>query len=263
MEGRLTPPLHVAQAPLVVEGLTKRFGRVTAVSQLRLVAPAGSVLGLVGPNGSGKTTALRMVLGLIRPDAGSVTVGGHPAGSLAARACATWVPAEPTGFDELTVAEFLALTHALYRADAAAARRATTLLRAFALQDHDERPLRALSHGQRRCVAVVAAASLARPLLVVDEATAALDPDAVMVLREVLRAAAARGSGVVVATQDLHFADTCCDALHLLARGETTVAGTLAELRSAYGVTSAEEIYVAALGRRARLQAVRDDLEAL
>ena len=258
----MTPPLRPTPAPLAAQGVTKRFGDAIAVADLALRVDGGAVLGLVGPNASGKTTALRLLLGLVRPDTGAIRVGGHAAGSLDARRSVAYVPDEPAGLDELTVAEYLALTRSLYAARPRFDDRAAALLRAFALEDARRAPLAALSHGQRRAVTIVAAAALRRPLLVVDEATAALDPEGAAVLRELVRAEAARGAGVLIATQDLHFAQTCCDELQLLARGRTIALGTVDDLCRRYAADSVEEVYLAALGR-GRLERLRHDLDAL
>ena len=248
--------------PLVLRELRVAFGDVRAVDGVDLVVRAGSVTGLVGPNGCGKTTTLRAVLGLVRPAAGTVAVAGIP-GGLAARAHVAWVPDEPGGLDELTVDEFVDLVGALWRADAGYAARAALLLDAFGLATRRRSMLASLSHGQRRLVTIAAAVALRRALLIVDEATAALDPEAVITLREVVRTVAARGGGVLLATQDLAFAERVCDRVTLLARGRVAAEGTSHELRAQFGAASLEEVFVAAAGVAERQQEVRSALEAL
>jgi ABC-2 type transport system ATP-binding protein len=252
-----------AVVPLAVRGLTVRFGSVVAVDGLTLSVAGGEVVGLVGPNGCGKTTSLRAVMGLVEPSSGSVAVAGAPAGSLEARSRAAWVPDEPDGLDELAVDELHALAGSLYGADEGYAARCVTLLDAFGLAARRRSRLDALSHGMRRIVATVAAAALDRALLLVDEATAALDPEAVIALRETLRALARRGAGVLLATQDLHFAEQACDRVALLSGGRLVAAGAAAELRSAYSAESLEDVFVAALGHERRLEKLRNALDAL
>lgn len=249
-------------APLVARALRVSFGPVRALDGLDLVVPPGEVVGLVGPNGCGKTTTLRAVLGLVPLAGGEAAVCGFRAGSLAARAESAYVPDEPSGLDELSVDELLRLVAALWRAPSAYARRAAALLDAFGLAESRAILLHSLSHGRRRIAAIVAAAALDRSLLLVDEATAALDPEAVVVLREVLRAAAARGTGVLVATQDLHFAETVCGQVALLASGSVAAAGPVDAVCAAYGAASLEEAFVRAVGVERRLEAVRDALGA-
>jgi ABC-2 type transport system ATP-binding protein len=249
-----------AVRPLTVDGLELRFGPVHAIFELTFSVERGCVVGLIGPNGCGKTSTLRAVTGLLRPAAGRVRVCGSPPDRPAARRRFAYVPDEPDGLDELCVDEYLRLVRALYRAEGGFERRAHALLRAFSLETRGRIRLRALSHGQRRATAIVAALSLARPLLVVDEATAALDPEAAALLREALRAAAAAGSGVLVATQELAFAERVCDDIVLLSAGRVLAAGAVRTLTRA---RSLEEAFLDAVGARARLAQVRDGLEAL
>ena len=255
----LVPPV----APLVVRGLRVAFGSRAAVDGLDLTVEAGRVVGLVGPNGCGKTTTLRAVLGLVHAEAGTIDVQGVRGGTLRARSLVASVPDEPSGLDELSVAELLQLTASLWRADADFARRAELLLGVFGLRERVRSQLVSLSHGQRRLASVVAAVALDRPLLLVDEATAALDPEAVIALREVVRVAAERGAGVLVATQDLHFAELVCDRVTLLSAGRVVAEGSVAELRRQHAAVTLEGVFVAALGAAGRLRELRDALDAL
>ena len=217
------------------------FGAVRAVADVDFEVEHGHVVGLLGPNGCGKTTTLRAVVGLIRP----------------ARAQVAYVPDEPDGLDELAAAEYLALVRALYRAGTDFEARAAALCAAFGMAPRLRVRLGALSHGQRRIVSMVAAFALARPLIVVDEATAALDPEAAIVLREVLRTLAARGAGVLVATQELAFAEHVCDDVVLLSGGSVVARGRTVD------IAPLEETFLAAVGARARVEEVRRGLDAL
>jgi ABC-2 type transport system ATP-binding protein len=249
--------------PLVVRGLRVAFGHVHAVDDVDLDVQEGAIVGLVGPNGCGKTTTLRAVLGLVEHAGGSVTLDGIRGGTLAARARASWVPDEPSGLDELSIDEFLALVAALWGVREGFVQRAEVLLDAFGLHGRGARQLGSLSHGQRRLASIVAAVALDRTLLLVDEATAALDPEAVVVLREVLRSTASRGRGVLVATQDLHFAESVCDRVTLLSSGRVAADGTLDELRSRFGASTLEGVFLRALGTEDRFEELRSALDAL
>jgi ABC-2 type transport system ATP-binding protein len=250
-------------APLVVRRLRVVYGSAAAVDGLDLTVEAGTVVGIVGPNGCGKTTTLRAVLGLVECDAGTIHVQGVRGGTVRARSLVASVPDEPTGLDELSVAELLQLTASLWRAESDFARRADVLLGVFGLRERVRSQLVALSHGQRRLVSVVAAVALDRPLVLVDEATAALDPEAVIALREVVRVAAERGAGVLVATQDLHFAELVCDRVTLLSAGRAVAQGSIDELRRRHSAATLEGVFVAALGVAGRLRELRDALDTL
>jgi ABC-2 type transport system ATP-binding protein len=243
--------------PLVVAGLAVHYGPVRAVADVGFDVPAGSVVGLLGPNGCGKSSTLRAVVGLLQPRAGRIVVNGVEQGTASARANVAYVPDEPDGLDELAVSEYVALVGVLYREGAAFDARAAALCEAFGLAGRVRVRLGALSHGQRRAVSIVAALALARPLTVVDEATAALDPEATIVLREALRAAAKRGGGVLVATQDLAFAERVCDDVVLLSEGRVVASGGAREL------SPLEDTFLAAVGAAARIEEVRGALRDL
>ncbi len=250
-------------APLVARGVVKRFGGVAALDGVDLDVRAGAVVGLVGPNGSGKTTLLQAVAGLLPVDAGTISVAGSPAGSRAARAASTLVPDEPAGFDDLGVMELVSLVHALWGAGERAAARAEVLVTAFGLDDRRRQRVGALSRGLRRQASAVAALSLAPPLILVDEATATLDPEAIVVLSEAVAMLATRGCGVLLATQDLHFAGAACHEIVLLHRGVVIDHGEPGALRARHGASSIEEVFLTALGDGGLRERVRDAFDAL
>lgn len=240
--------------PLTVDALRVRYRSAVAVDGVSFSVDSGLVVGLLGPNGCGKTSTLRAVVGLLRADAGTVVVNGVAQPSRSARAQLAYVPDEPDGLDELCVTEYLSLVRALWRADAGYDARAHALCGAFVLRGREQVRLGALSHGQRRIVSIVAALALAKPLLVVDEANAALDPEASLVLREALQATS---SAVLVATQDLAFAERVCDDVVLLNRGEIVARGATRAL------APLEDAYLGALGAGGRLEEVRAALRNL
>ena len=210
-------------APLAlrVDHLSFHYGTTLAVDDLCLTVPRGTVAGLIGPNGSGKTTTLRLITGILEADAGSIGIQGVSlrATPVDAKRRFAFAPDSPSGFDHLTVQEYLDLYAALQSADPEYGVRATNLLGVMDLQPHANRLLAKLSHGTRRKVSIVAAIALVRPLLLLDEATSALDPESVVVLESLLRSAVRYGGAAVVATQDIYFAERTCDLIFMLAEG--------------------------------------------
>jgi ABC-2 type transport system ATP-binding protein len=234
-----------------------------ALDGLDVSVRPGTVVGLVGPNGCGKTTALHAVAGLTRLDAGSALVAGARAGTIEARRRLALIPDEPTGFDELTVAEHVTLLHSLHAAGDVERERANVLLDAFGLDSRRGTPLGALSRGLRRQASLVSGLSLGRPLTLVDEATAALDPEAVVVLRVAVEMLARSGCGVLVATQDLAFAEIVCDEIVLVSRGRVIASGTVSELIGRHGADSLEKTFLDAIGKTSLGERVRERLGAL
>ncbi|MDQ5810688.1 MAG: ABC transporter ATP-binding protein [Actinomycetota bacterium] len=251
---------------LRVDSLTKRYGKRTVVNDLSLRVGRGVVAGLVGPNGCGKTTTLSMIAGIREPDGGRAFISGHDVGRtpVEAKRNLAFVPDEPSGFEQLTVLEYLDLYRSLYqRARAGYDGRARIVLEAFGLLGHHESGLGDLSHGARRKVALSAAFSLDVPVLLIDEPTAGLDPESVVVLRWLLRHASVAGAAVLLATQDLAFAERVCEHLFLIDAGRLLAEGNPARLVALYRVSSVEEVFLTITGIKERIDELEQRLEDL
>jgi ABC-2 type transport system ATP-binding protein len=245
---------------LRIAGVTKRYGEKTVVSGLSLTVEPGVVAGLVGPNGCGKTTTLRLIAGLIAPEEGRISVSGYDTAvsPLDAKRNLGFVPDTPSGFEQLTVREYLGLYRDLYRQPRDRyEERAGVVLEAFGLLEYGEANLGELSHGIRRKVATTAALSLDVPTILIDEPTVGLDPEGVVVLRRLVRHIGRTGSAVLLATQDLTFAERVCDYLFLLHNGRLVADGSPALLRERYHASSIEETFLAVTGMGRRI----DDFE--
>jgi ABC-2 type transport system ATP-binding protein len=245
---------------LRIAGVTKRYGDKAVVSGLSLTIEPGVVAGLVGPNGCGKTTTLRLIAGIIAPEEGRISVSGYDTAvsPLDAKRNLGFVPDTPSGFEHLTVREYLELYRDLYRQPRDRyEERAGVVLEAFGLLEYGEANLGELSHGVRRKVATTAALSLDVPTILIDEPTVGLDPEGVVVLRRLVRHIGRTGSAVLLATQDLTFAERVCDYLFLLHNGRLVADGSPALLRERYHASSIEETFLAVTGMGRRI----DDFE--
>jgi ABC-2 type transport system ATP-binding protein len=215
-------------AEIEVRGLTKTFGRVTAVRDVSFTAHAGMVTGLLGPNGSGKTTTLRIALGLVRATAGEALIGGVRYASLDRPRRVVGAMLESTGFhpgrragDHLRV---------LAAADEIPDRRVDEVLDLSGLNDSASRPVRQFSLGMRQRLGL-AAAMLGDPqVLVLDEPANGLDPDGAAWLRATLRDLARQGRTVVVASHVLGEVTRTVDHVVILSAGELRFAGPLSEI---------------------------------
>ncbi len=237
-----------SSTPLACVNLSKRFGSTVAVNRLSLEVNSGEIVGVVGPNGCGKSTFLRLVVGLLRPDEGQAHVAGHVAGSLAARRMLGYIPDINVGLDELSITEFIRLHGSLHGGDAVYYQRTEALLDVFRLSERKASSLASLSNGMRRQVTMVTALALQSKLYVLDEATAALDPETIAVLRVAVAAVVSSGSGLLLATQDLAFAQAVCSRVYLLQGGTLAASGTIADLMTAYDCSSLEEVFLRASG---------------
>ncbi len=213
-----------ARPLLETDGLAKQYGEVDALLPLDLSVDAGERVALIGHNGSGKTTLLRLVAGLLDATEGTATVAGHPAGSLEARACTSYLADEPVLYDDLSVREHLDYLGRLHGTDGYGDDE-EQLVAALGLAERvDDLPAR-FSRGLRQKTALVI--GLARPfdLLLVDEPFVGLDLAGKEALLERFDERHAAGATLVVATHDPTFLDRV-DRCVALRDGEVVYDGT-------------------------------------
>ena len=208
-------------APLLaVTGLVKRFGSTTAVDDVTFSVDAGEVVGLLGANGAGKTTVIRMLLGLLRPDAGVATLLGGPP-SLLSRRSLGYVPQGLGLYSELTVTENVAFTAQAYGCAPAPL--------PTGLADVADRLVGQLPLGLQRRVAFVCALQHAPTALVLDEPTSGVDPLARARLWDTVREQADAGVGVLVTTHYMQEARQC-DRLILMSAGRVVGRGSESDI---------------------------------
>ena len=215
-------------------GVTKRYGRFTAVDRMDLRVPRGELFGLLGPNGAGKTTTLRMIAGILTPTEGTVTIGGVDVQGdpRAAKQRMGYIPDRPYVYDKLTGAEFMRFVAALYGQDGAAIeRRIDELLALFELMPWKNELTESYSHGMRQKL-IIASALLHRPdVIVVDEPMVGLDPKGARLLKDLFRGFVDRGGTVLMSTHTLEVAEAMCDRIAIVQGGRVAAEGTMDELR--------------------------------
>jgi len=220
--------------PLQIVGLTKWFGATLALDALTLEVPAGSCFGLVGPNGSGKSTTLRSVIGLVRPDAGTITVCGHDiATELQAARRSIGVVLDPLQlFERLTAREFLSTMGELRQMPAVTvAERSEQLLATLQLDADADRQIAGYSHGMRKKTAL-AAAMLHRPrLLLLDEPFEGVDPVSARAMRSMLDRFRIGGGTVVFSSHVMDLVERLCDHIGVIHRGTVVASGPTDALR--------------------------------
>jgi len=217
-------------AEVEVRDLTKTFGRLTAVRGMSFTAPAGKVTGFLGPNGSGKTTTLRIVLGLVREDAGAALIGGVPYGRLLRPRQTVGAMLEATGFHPGRRAR----DHLRVIADAAGipGRRVDEVLAQVDLTSAARRRVREFSLGMRQRLGL-ATALLGDPrVLLLDEPANGLDPAGIAWLRGLLRSQADEGRTVIVASHVLSEVAQTVDHVVIVSAGQVRFAGPLDEIGS-------------------------------
>ena len=215
--------------------LTKRYGGVVALDQLTLDVPPGRLFGLLGPNGAGKSTAMRLVFGLIRPDAGEVRWRGR-AVTAGQRLRFGYLPEERGLYPKMRVRDQLVYFGRLHGLSARGAARATDQwLERLGVADRSRDRAEALSLGNQQRVQLAAALVHDPELLVLDEPFSGLDPVAVDALSQVLAERAAAGVTVVFSSHQLDLVEDLCDSVAILNRGRMVVSGRVSELKQSSG----------------------------
>lgn len=242
---RTAPPGTAAEAAFTVRGLVKTYrGKrgtepVTASDGVHLDVARGEIFGLLGPNGAGKTTLVKQLTGLLRPDAGSITLLGHDLVRHPRRAARllAYLGQESTALDELTVALAAETTARLRGLAAPAARRERDeVLDELGLAPLASRPLKRLSGGQRRLACVAAALTGGRPVLVLDEPTAGMDPVARRAVWAAIdRRRAEHGTTVLLVTHNVLEAETVLDRVAVLDAGRVIACDTPGGLKALVG----------------------------
>jgi ABC-2 type transport system ATP-binding protein len=240
---------------LEIRGLSKRFDR-PAVDGLDLTVRSGEFYALLGPNGAGKTTTLRMVAGLLRPDAGSISVLGHDAlaDPVAAKQVMAWISDEPMIYDKLTPFEYLEFVAGLWGIDAAVAeQRANHLLDWLGLQDDAHQRCEGFSKGMRQKVALAGALVHDPRVIILDEPLTGLDAASARQVKTVLRERVSAGGAVIMTTHILEVAERMADRIGVIAGGRLIAQGTLQELhgQTGKGATTLEETFLTLIAEQA------------
>src|SRR5262245_4904051 len=220
---------------LVLDGLVKRFGAVTALDGISFEVPRGEVFGFLGANGAGKTTTMRIVLDILRPDAGTATWAGTPNTDVPRE---TWgyLPEERGLYPRLAVLDQLVFFASLYGIprDVGAARSREWLAR-FRIADYEKRRAEELSKGNQQKVQLIAAILHEPAVLLMDEPFVGLDPVNVALLKEAFEQMRSRGTTLVFSTHQMEMVEELCESVALIDKGRLVLAGPLRDVKRSTG----------------------------
>lgn len=234
---------------LAITGLVKHFGGKAAVSNLDLTIPSGQFHALLGPNGAGKTTTLRIVAGLLKPDAGRVAIFGHDtvAETTEAKRITAFLPDDPMLYGKLNPLEYLEFVAGLWAIDATrAAARAEDLLKWLELWDNRVEYVEGFSRGMRQKLALAGALIHEPKLMILDEPLTGLDAHAAKAVKNMLVDFVAKGNTVVLTTHILEIAERLAERISIIQKGRIVAEGTLEELRAKAGTAGAslEDVFL-------------------
>jgi ABC-2 type transport system ATP-binding protein len=216
-----------------IEHVTKTFGQHTAVADLSLSVPEGAIYGFIGPNGSGKTTTLRMIMRILHPDNGDISVLGERSLSAASDRVG-YLPEERGLYKQMKIRDVLRFYAALkgFRDSRPAI---DDWLERMKLSEWADKKVETLSKGMAQKVQFIATV-VARPeLVLLDEPFSGLDPVNMEVLREAVLDLKRDGATVIFSTHDMSVAEKMCDFIFMIYQGKKVLDGTLDEIQASYG----------------------------
>lgn len=222
-------------AAIEISGVTKRFGSYAAVNDVSLSVPEGSIYGFIGPNGSGKTTTIRMIMNILLPDAGEVTVFGRHSSS-SARDDVGYLPEERGLYKRMPVRRLLRYYgqlkgKSLKDIDPVI----NTWLERFQLTSWADKKIEALSKGMAQKTQFISAIVSQPKLLILDEPFSGLDPVNADALKDAVLDLRRQGTTIVFSTHDMTAAERLCDRIFMIFKGKKVLDGTLDEIQSNYG----------------------------
>ena len=224
------------QLAVELEGVTKRFAGHTAVRDLDLRVPTGSVYGLLGPNGAGKTTTIRMMMAIIAPDAGRVKLFGQAKRGRELSQRIGYLPEERGLYRKMKVIDLLVFLAQIKGVDGRSARKgAVEWLELLGLGDWVEKKIDDLSKGMQQKVQFISTLQHEPDLVILDEPFAGLDPVNTQVMKNVIVQLTRRGTTTLFSTHIMEQAEKLCDSVCIIARGDKVVDGPLREVKQKHG----------------------------
>ncbi|MDA7663011.1 ATP-binding cassette domain-containing protein [Pirellulaceae bacterium] len=215
-----------------LSSVTKRFGKQTAVDDLNLVVPSGAIYGFIGPNGSGKTTTLRMILRIIQPESGVVRVLGNTVGSTADDDLG-YLPEERGMYKRMKVRELLtyfAKLKGMYNCRSAI----DEWLERLGATEWANKKIEMLSKGMAQKIQFISAVVTKPKLVILDEPFSGLDPVNMETLRDAVLNLRESGTTVIFSTHDMDMAQQMCDTIFMIFQGKKVLDGTLGEIQASY-----------------------------
>lgn len=240
---------------MAIEGLTKDYGDVRAVDNLTLNVSEAEVFGLLGPNGSGKTTTINCLTGLLKPTQGTIRVGGFDvqAEGQKAREIVGVSPQETAVYSYLTGRENVQLFGELYSVPRATlGPRVDYVMEKMGLMDEAGRRVGKYSGGMKRRVSIAMALVTDPRIILLDEPTVGMDPQSRRAVWDFILELRDKGKTVVLTTHYMEEAEELCDNVGIIDHGKLIALGSPADLRAKYGAKNLEDVFIQLTGRRIR-----------
>ena len=238
---------------LQLQNLTKKFGSFTAVDNISIEIEAGEIYGFLGPNGAGKTTTIKMLAGLLLPNAGEIFIEGNKLSEWPSecKSQTGYIPDRPYLYEKLTGAEYLGFIASLYQGGTQTrSRDADQYLDLFDLLEWKNHLIEGYSHGMRQKLIMTSILMLNQPLIVVDEPMVGLDPKSGKIVKELFKAKARAGTAIFLSTHSMEIAEELCDRIGIIVHGSIKASGSISDLRrqAANNSSNLEDIFLELTG---------------
>lgn len=218
---------------ITIENVSKRFGSTLAVDGLSLSVPTGCVYGFIGPNGSGKTTTIRMIMNILQPDSGSIHVFGERIRRSDSDRIG-YMPEERGLYTRMKVGELLRF-YGEMKSGKDVKNEVSDWLERLELSDWADKKLEALSKGMGQKVQFIATVVSNPEIVILDEPFTGLDPVNAEAIKEAVLGLQAKGTTVIFSTHDMNVAEQMCDFIFMIFKGHKVLDGTLSEIQDEYG----------------------------
>ena len=231
-----------------IKNVSKTYnGNIKAIDNLNLKINDGEIVGFIGLNGAGKTTAIKMMTGILVPDTGTITINGYDIvkDSLKAKQIIGYIADNPDMFLKLTGIEFINFIADIYKVPVTIRKKRIKLFgERFGLSDVLDKPMQGYSHGTRQKMMVVAALVHDPEVWILDEPLIGLDPTSAFELKKMMREHADKGNAVFFSTHVLEVAEKLCDRIAIINKGKIVFVGTLKELKDKYNKKDLENLFM-------------------
>ena len=231
-----------------IKNVSKTYnGNIKAIDNLNLKINDGEIVGFIGLNGAGKTTAIKMMTGILVPDTGTITINGYDIvkDSLKAKQIIGYIADNPDMFLKLTGIEFINFIANIYKVPVTIRKKRIKLFgERFGLSDVLDKPMQGYSHGTRQKMMVVAALVHDPAVWILDEPLIGLDSTSAFELKKMMREHADKGNAVFFSTHVLEVAEKLCDRIAIIDKGKIVFVGTLKELKDKYDKKDLEKLFM-------------------
>ncbi len=216
-----------------LSGITKTFGSVVAVDELSLSVPKGSIYGFIGPNGSGKTTTIRMIMKIMYPDRGSLLINGREHDSKRLQNVG-YLPEDRGLYKKMKIGELL-LFHGELNNGKDLKRKVDTWLARLDLSEYKDKKVETLSKGMKQKLQFIATILHQPELIILDEPFSGLDPVNADIMKDVILDLQKKGATIIFSTHDMAMAENMCDYIFMIHKGKKVLDGTLSHIQDQYG----------------------------